>query len=186
MRVRKGFVDSFPESVAYGPYDEFPMLSPETDPQIHVSKNSRPQPFYLICSKDSLLAQLSGTSTVRLKHHEVISQSTAPGDFLYIPAGTPHKIEPHQAGIMHRYKAREAGLEGVAWYCGNCEKEVYREVWDSAVELPQYAYARITRTFNDTPSLRVCKSCGTEHAPADLTGIRWEEVGADILATMPG
>lgn len=182
MRIRKNFVDSFPESVSYGPYDEFPMLAPETDPQIHVSKNHLPQPFYLICSKDSVLAQLSGKATIRLKHPEVISQSTQPGDFLYIPAGTPHTIEPDGPGIYHRYKARDAGLEGVAWYCDNCNKELYREVWDSATELPQNAYSRITNTFNSTPSMRLCKFCGTEHPPVDLTGIRWKEVAEDISA----
>src|SRR5450830_824514 len=124
MFKRKTFVDSFAEEKTYGPYDELPILPAITDPQIHVSRNAKTQPFYLICEKDSMLVQLSGRSTILLKHPQVISCPMQAGDFLYVPAGTPHRIMPEQAGIFHRYKARNAGLEGIAWYCENCNGEV--------------------------------------------------------------
>jgi 3-hydroxyanthranilate 3,4-dioxygenase len=176
MHIRKPFVDTFAEASNYGPYDELPILPPDTDPQVHVSRNDRPQPFYLVCEKDSMLVQMTGEARIDLKHPEVRSYAMTTGDFVYIPAGTPHRILPKTTSMQHRYKARQPGLEGLAWYCENCGDEIAREVWDTAAELPQRAYLRITSTFNELPERRTCKSCGTVHPEVDIAGLRWEDI----------
>lgn len=180
MHKRKPFVDTFEEAASYGPYDELPILPAEADPQVHVSLNDRPQPFYLVCEKDSMLVQMTGKAVLQLQHPQVRHYRMRSGDFVYIPAGTPHRIVPEQASLQHRYKAREAGLEGVAWYCETCGAEVHREVWDTAQELPQLAYARIAQAFNATAALRTCAQCGAVHAPVDLAGLRWERVAQEL------
>jgi hypothetical protein len=105
-----------------------------------------------------------------------------PGDYVYVPAGTPHQIRPRTESVQLRYKARAPGLEGVAWYCPTCGAEVAREEWDTAQELPQDASWRISQAFNADAARRTCARCGTEHPPADLTGIRWPETAAAIRA----
>src|SRR5262252_2071864 len=54
----------FQEAKAAGPYDEYPVLPPDIDPQLHLSRNDRPQPFFLICEHDCVLTQMSGRATV--------------------------------------------------------------------------------------------------------------------------
>jgi hypothetical protein len=173
-------IDTFKDAESLGPFDEYPVLVAGIDPQLHLSRNDRPQPFYLICGKDSLLVQMSGTATLSLKNADVLSYRLIPGDFVYVPAGTPHRLIPNGECINQRYKAENAGLEGVAWYCPQCDKELHRDVWDTLTELPQEAYARTTAQFNDSTELRRCGSCGAEHPLLELSGFRWSNVAQEL------
>lgn len=174
--ARSRFFDSFAHLESCGSYDEIPVLPFEVDPQVHVSLADRPQPFYLICEKDTMLVQMSGAATIKLVHPQVRYFQTVPGDYVYIPAGTPHLIEPKKAGMIHRYKAATTELEGVAWYCASCQQEVHREVWRYGDEPPQAAYARFTEAFNQSEEQRTCKTCATIHPPVSLEGTRWAEL----------
>jgi 3-hydroxyanthranilate 3,4-dioxygenase len=182
MLRRKRQVNVFDDAREAGPYDEFPVLPPDMDPQVHLSRNDRPQPFFLICQHDTLLAQMAGEAVVEFKDVPVLYHTLSPGDYVYVPAGAPHRIVPRSASVQLRYKAREPGLEGIAWYCPGCGAEVAREEWDTAEELPQDAYWRACQTFNAEATRRVCRGCGAQHPPLDLTGIRWPEVAAAIRA----
>jgi 3-hydroxyanthranilate 3,4-dioxygenase len=177
---RKRMVRLFEAAREAGPYDEFPVLLPGIDPQLHLSRNARPQPFFLICEQDTVLVQMSGEATVEFKDAPVLYHTAEPGDFVYVPGGTPHRIVPTTESIHVRYKAARPGLEGVAWYCPACGAELWREEWHVADELPQAAYWRACQQFNAAPDLRRCAQCGAEHAPVDLTGIRWPEIAAAL------
>src|SRR5437868_1496435 len=91
---RKRMFQVFKEARKAGPYDEFPVLLEEIDPQVYLSRNDRPQPFFLICEHDSVLVQMSGEGMVELKDAPVLYYTTEPGDFVYVPAGTPHRVVP--------------------------------------------------------------------------------------------
>jgi 3-hydroxyanthranilate 3,4-dioxygenase len=175
-------IDTFKDAEALGPYDEYPVLVPNVDPQLHLSRNDRPQPFYLICGKDTLLVQMSGTATLAMKDSNVLHFPLIPGDFVYVPAGTPHRLIPDGVSINHRYKAERAGLEAVAWYCPQCGKELHRDVWDTASELPQEGYARACARFNAETATRTCTSCGTLHPELDLRDFRWATVAQELRA----
>ena len=54
--VRKRAFNIFQQAREAGPYDEYPVLPAEIDPQLHLSRNDRPQPFFLICERDTVLA----------------------------------------------------------------------------------------------------------------------------------
>jgi hypothetical protein len=179
---RKRQVNIFEDAREAGPYDEFPVLPPDMEPQVHLSRNDRPQPFYLICERDTVLAQVSGDAMVAFAEGPARYFTLEPGDYVYVPAGTPHQITPRSESVQLRYKAKAPGLEGVAWYCPTCGAEVAREEWDTADELPQDAYWRICQAFNADAARRACARCGTEHPPLDLTGIRWPEIAAAIRA----
>ena len=92
-----------------GPYDEMPVLVDGRDPQVHVSRNDRPQPFFLICSADTVLAQVSGTATLDLELSPVRYHRLEPGDLVYLPAGTASRIRPEETSIHVRYKAAPCG-----------------------------------------------------------------------------
>ena len=173
--AREHMVFSFQAARSASNYDERPMLPDDVDLQVHLSRNSRPQPFWLICEHDTVITTLSGKGTVEFKDAPVLKHNYETGDYIYVPAGTPSRIIPTKRSVQYRYKAAEAGLEGVAWYCEKCGRQIYREVWDTADELPQAAYFRITNKFNKSSNKRKCRGCGKIHPKADLKGISWEK-----------
>ena len=169
-----------------GAYDERPMLLPDIDPQLHLSRNDRPQPFHLICEKDCVLVQMSGEAKVEFTEGNVRYFTLEPGDFVYVPAGMPHRILPETSSIQYRFKARDAGLEGVAWFCQGCGADVHRHVWDTAETLPQEGYAEACEAFNEATDKRTCPECGAVHPAADTAGTRWREVAANIRSGADG
>jgi hypothetical protein len=181
---RKRMLNTFKAAAEVGAYDEFPVLVPGVDPQVYLSRNDRPQPFYLICEKDSLLVQITGTGRLYMKYGPVLWEAMQPGDFVYIPAGTPHRYVPLSESVQTRYKVEPAGLEGVAWFCDGCGTEITREEWDTSERLLQHAYLEACRAFNASLQRRTCAKCGQVHPEIDLSGIRWQEI-ADQLRGNP-
>jgi len=178
--AREYMVFSFQEAAKAGNYDERPMLPDDVDLQLHLSRNSRPQPFWLVCEHDTVIATLSGEGTVEFKDASVLRHTYETGDYIYVPAGTPSRIVPKKRSVQYRYKAADAGLEGVAWYCEKCDRELFREVWDTAAELSQSAYQRIMQKFNANAGRRKCKGCGKVHAQVDTKGLRWERLAKEL------
>lgn len=170
----------FDEAKARGPYDEYPMFPPGVDPQIHVSRNDRAQPFHLICEHDTLLVTMAGTGRVEFTSGPVRYHKLVPGDFVYVPAGTPHRMLPDGECIQLRYRPEFPGLEAVAWFCESCGREYGREVWDTATESIQDGYLRVTTAYNTDVKRRTCSHCGHVHAAIDLAPYRWAEVAAEI------
>jgi 3-hydroxyanthranilate 3,4-dioxygenase len=177
---RRRMLNAFKAGAELGPFDEFPVLTAGINPQVHLSRNDRPQPFFLICERDCVLAQQSGTARVYFKHSSVLWHDVAPGDMVYVPAGTPHRFVPITESLVARYKAEPAGLEGVAWYCDGCGEELERVEWDTSQELPQAAYARATRSFNAEVGRRTCGTCARVHPPVEVDGLRWEAIAAEL------
>jgi 3-hydroxyanthranilate 3,4-dioxygenase len=184
LRRKKTFV-VFREAGKLGPYDERPMLPDDVHLQICLSRNDRPQPFFLICEKDTLLAVFSGIGKVEFRGTNVAWFPLAPGDHVYVPAGAPTRLVPDTESVIMRYKAREPGLEGVAWYCEGCNAELYRHVFDTRVTYPQAGYLAGTAAFNAHEDRRRCGRCQTIHPNVDVSGYRWEELLADLRDSNP-
>lgn len=178
---RKKTFAIFREAEDVGAYDERPMLPDSVQTQVYLSRNDRPQPFFLICEKDTMLAVFSGQGRVDMQLTSVRSFPLEPGDHVYVPAGAATRIVPESTSIILRYKAREAGLEAVAWYCPRCEAELYRHVFDTATTFEQEGYLAGCRSFNDETVRRTCR-CGEVHPPVDLDGYAWERLAADLRA----
>lgn len=169
---------TFSDAVSCGNYDERPILPKDIDLQLMLSRNDRPQPFHLICEHDCVLAVMAGEGRVEFRDTSVLRYCYSAGDYIYVPAGTPHRIIPKNESIHYRYKLPESELEGVAWYCNECGDEVYRDVWELAKELPQEGYQRACDEFNTEESIRTCPRCGVIHPRIDTQGTRWMEVAS--------
>lgn len=178
---KKTFV-VFREADKVGSYDERPMLPDETQTQIYLSRNDRPQPFYLICEKDSLIAVFSGTGRVDMALTSVRSFPLTPGDHVYVPAGAATRLVPETPSIIMRYKAGQPGLEGVAWYCEPCGAEIFRHVFDTAATFEQEGYLAGCAAFNADDVRRRCKACGWVHPAVSLEGYGWEKVASQLRA----
>ena len=68
---RKRMIPLFKIARKFRDYDEYPVLQADIDPQVHVSRNSIAQPFYLICEQDTVLVQLTGKSRIHFKNSNV-------------------------------------------------------------------------------------------------------------------
>lgn len=180
--MRKKTFQVWREAAKLGAYAEMPMLPEDKQVQVHLSKNDRPQPFYLICGKDSLLALMSGAATVEFKGTAVDHFALKLGSFVYVPAGAPHRIVPRESSVMLRYKQMQAGLEGAAWYCAGCDAEIYREVWDTVTDVSQAKYQEVCARFAGDVALRTCRQCGSIHPAPDLEGLTWADAAREIAA----
>ncbi|HLT35416.1 MAG TPA: hypothetical protein VK034_04000 [Enhygromyxa sp.] len=178
---KKTFV-VFNEAPKLGPYDERPMLPDSIQTQVFLSRNDRPQPFHLICEKDTLIAVFAGTGAVHMQLTSVRSFPLEPGDHVYVPAGTPTRLVPSSESIIMRYKAQHPGLEAVAWYCESCETELFRHTFDTAKTCSQAGYLDGCRAYNEDAGRRKCSSCGREHPAVDLAGYRWEQLAEQLAS----
>ncbi|MFO7562876.1 MAG: hypothetical protein R6X02_09565 [Enhygromyxa sp.] len=176
---KKTFV-VFKEAPKVGSYDERPMLPDSVGTQVYLSRNDRPQPFYLICEKDTLIAAFAGTGSVQLQLTSVRSFPLEPGDHVYVPAGAATKLVPETESIILRYKAQHPGLEAVAWYCESCETELFRHTFDTALTHAQEGYLEGCRAYNEDPGRRTCSKCRREHPGVDVAGYGWEELASQL------
>ena len=177
---------TFKEAEGAGPYDEYPMLAANVDPQLHLSRNDRAQPFHLICEKDCVLVQMSGRGRVRFADGGVRYFQLDAGDFVYVPAGMPHRIEPETMSVQYRYKASAAGLEAVAWFCEICGGALWRHTFDTAQVVPQRAYVEACAAFNRDGAKRRCGRCGTVHAEVEFPAERWRQIADELGAAKTG
>lgn len=161
-------------------FDEYPVLRPEVDPQVHASSNQVDQPFYLVCEKDTVIAQVRGASRILFRDESVNHFDTEPGDFVYVPGGAAHRVLTRTAGEMIRYKAQQPGTEAVLWSCENCGRELDHHVWDNRQVLAQTAYQAACERFNDDEDRRRCEACGTVHPPIDLAPFQWDRVAQTL------
>lgn len=177
---QKRMFHTFKEARQRGFYDEYPMLPPDVDPQLHLSRNDRPQPFYLTCEGDTMLVQMSGQGRVEFHDSCIRYYTLEPGDFIYVPGGTAHRLLPSSESIVYRYKAQRAGLQAISWYCVECDECLYRESWDTAGEQEQAAFLRIANAFNADDELRTCPTCDVRHPQTDIEGNRWQQIAAEL------
>lgn len=177
---RKAAFLTFREAAEAGPYDESPVLVAGVDPQVHISRNDRLQPFFLTCEKDNVLVQMSGSGRLHVQKSAYRYVPMKAGDHVYLPAGVPHRYEPEEDSVQLRYKAETPGLERIHWDCEACGTRLHAVEWDTADELPQEGYLRGCGEFNASAGLRTCSGCGAQHAEIDLTPYRWSQVADEL------
>jgi 3-hydroxyanthranilate 3,4-dioxygenase len=177
---RRRRLQTFKAAEDAGPFDEFPVLSVGVDPQLHLSRNDRPQPFFLTCAKNTALVQMTGRARVFMKNSSVNYFDLIPGDFAYIPAGTPTRIVPHDVAIQYRFKAGNAGLEAISWYCDDCGNLLFHRVWDTANKVSQRAYLEGVSAYNAETEARICRRCGRVHDGVTLAGFRWSKIAIEL------
>jgi hypothetical protein len=163
-------------------YDELPLIPAKIDLQLTASRNTKVQPFFFCAMHDMVLAFLSGTGRVEFRNSPLAFSSVKLGDYLYIPARTPHRVFPDSPLITVRYKLCDSGLEAAIWYCDGCEAEVNRYEYDSGCEIPQEQWGRACQEYNSKIELRTCRDCGAANEPLDLSGLRWGEIGEALRA----
>ena len=179
---RKKTFQTFREAQKLGPYAEVPMLPDDIQIQVQLSRNDRPQPFFTLYQRDTMLLLMSGEGRVAFHGLSVRDFALKPGDCVYVPAGAPHRLLHGSESVVLRYVPQSPFVEGVAWYCEGCGAELHREVWSTADRLSQDAYGAACAGFNGSEAQRTCGACRRVHPTIDAAPYRWDEVAAQVRA----
>jgi hypothetical protein len=177
---RKKTFQTFREAQKLGAYAEMPMLPEETQLQVRLSRNDRAQPFYALFAKDTLLLLMSGAGSIEFRGAPIRAFGLEPGDCVYVPAGTAHRLVHAEESVVLRYVPQSPLVEGIAWYCETCARELHREVWSTGERLSQEAYVEASTRFNADARRRTCAGCAAIHPPVELGGFGWEEAAGQL------
>jgi len=172
---RKKTFQTFREAQKIGPYAEMPMLPDDIQIQLRLSRNDRAQPFFALFSRDTLLLLMSGGGQLEFREAPMRTFSLEPGDCVYVPAGVPHRLLHNAESVVLRHVPQEPMLEGVAWVCEKCDRELHREIWNTAERLSQEAFAMACAAFNADERSRTCQNCGALYPLIEVSPFGWGE-----------
>ena len=87
------------------------------------------------------------------------------GDIYLLPPNVPHSPQrgPNTVGLVIEQKRPDDMEDGLAWFCENCNHELYREnffVKNIETDMPA-----IFDRFFSSEDLRTCDNCGTKMEP---------------------
>ena len=172
--ARRRMLQAFQAAKEFGNYADVPVMPADVDPQITLSRNTERQPFFIAFEEDTVIALMSGIATVRLRESNVNSWSMIPGDHVYIPAGTPHLLEPSQESVLLRYIGNEPAYRAAVFACEKCGNELHRLEWQQDLEVEAIAiYSEVARRFNEDAAIRTCSVCGTTATEISLDALGW-------------
>ena len=118
--------------------------------------NQTPEFFY----------QVEGDITLRvIDEGEPKDIDIKEGEIYLLPSNVPHSPQrgPNTVGLVIEQKRAPGMEDGLAWFCENCNDELYREPFmlkDIVSDLPV-----IFDKFYSDEDLRTCKSCGAVMQP---------------------
>ncbi|MEJ7635521.1 hypothetical protein [Aeromicrobium sp.] len=172
--ARRRMVQAFQAAKDIGNYADVPVMPVDVDPQITLSRNSEQQPFFIAFEEDTVIALMSGSATVRMRDSNVNSWSMITGDHVYVPAGTPHLLEPNEESVLLRYIGNEPAYRAAVFACEACGGELHRLEWQQDLEVDAVAiYSEVVRRFNEDSTVRTCRSCSTVAAEISVERLGW-------------
>lgn len=177
--ARRRMLQAFEAAKSMGNYEDVPVMPVDVDPQITLSRNTVAQPFYLAFEEDTVIALMSGSANVRLRDTNVTYWPLIPGDHVYVPAGTPHRLEPHEESVLIRYIGNDPAYRAAVFACEKCGAELDRLEWEQDLEVEATAvYSEVVRRFNDDEAVRTCATCGTVADQISIERLGWPETAA--------
>ena len=172
--ARRRMLQAFEAAKEIGNYPDVPVMPIDVDPQITLSRNWERQPFYLVFEEDTLIALMSGKAKVRLRDTNVNHWPLIPGDHVYVPAGTPHRLEPEEESVLIRFIGNDPAYRAAVFACEQCGEELDRLEWRQDLEVEATAlYAELVRRFNDDLEARSCSRCGAVAEEISLDALGW-------------
>ena len=115
---------------------------------------------------EELFYQIEGQMTLRVREgRRIVDVPIAPGELLRLPAQMPHSPQrpAGSIGLVVERRRRAGELDGLQWYCEQCEQLLYQEflqLTDIERQFPP-VFAR----FFGNPALRTCRHCHSVMQP---------------------
>ncbi len=172
--ARRRMLQAFEAAKDIGNYADVPVMPVDVDPQIVLSRNWERQPFYIAFEEDTVIALMSGRARVALRDTNVNYWPMIPGDHVYVPAGTPHRLEPEEESVLIRFIGNDPAFRAAVFACDRCGEELDRLEWKQDLEVEAIAiYSEVARRFNEDPVRRTCSACGAVAEEISLERLGW-------------
>lgn len=90
------------------------------------------------------------------------------GDIYLLPSNIPHSPQrgANTIGLVIEQKRPQGAQDGLAWYCENCNNELYRE-WFLLDNIEQDLQGIYEKFYSDD-KLLTCDRCGTKMEPPHI------------------
>src|SRR5215203_6468792 len=106
--------------------------------------------------------QLEGDILVKIQEDgKSVDVPVREGEIFLLPPRVPHN--PIRAadtvGLVIERKRRDGELDGLLWFCENCNAKLYEEYFQLTDITTQFQ--AVFKRFYDSEDLRTCKNCGS-------------------------
>ncbi|MBK8146819.1 MAG: 3-hydroxyanthranilate 3,4-dioxygenase [Acidobacteria bacterium] len=115
--------------------------------------------------------QIEGDITVKVQEEgRAVDVPIREGEIFLLPPRVPHNPirGANTVGLVIERKRREGELDGLLWFCENCNEKLYEEYFELTDIVNQFQ--GVFRKFYGDSGLRTCKSCGAVMEPPPIVG----------------
>lgn len=120
---------------------------------------------------EELFYQLEGEITVKIQENgESVDVPIREGDMFLLPPRVPHNPirGADTVGLVIERKRQNGELDGLLWFCENCNEKLYEEYFE--LEDITAQFQGVFRRFYSDEKKRTCKSCGSIMEPPVVIG----------------
>ncbi|REJ79133.1 MAG: 3-hydroxyanthranilate 3,4-dioxygenase [Acidobacteria bacterium] len=110
--------------------------------------------------------QIEGDITVKIQENgKPVDVQIQEGEIFLLPPKVPHNPirGANTVGLVIERKRREGELDGLLWYCENCNEKLYEEYFELDDITTQFQ--GIFERFYSDEDLRTCDTCGAIMEP---------------------
>ena len=110
--------------------------------------------------------QLEGDITVKIQENgNAVDVPIKEGEIFLLPPRVPHNPirGANTVGLVIERKRRDGELDGLLWFCENCNTKLYEEYFQLGDITKQFQ--GIFARYYGSEELRTCKECGTVMEP---------------------
>jgi 3-hydroxyanthranilate 3,4-dioxygenase len=120
---------------------------------------------------EELFYQIEGDLLVKIQENgKSVDIPIREGEMFLLPPRIPHNPirGKNTIGLVIERKRRVGELDGLMWFCENCNEKLYEEYFqlDDITTQFQGVFMR----FYDSEDLRTCKTCGAVMEPPPVVG----------------
>lgn len=115
---------------------------------------------------EELFYQLEGDITVKIQEDgKAVEVSIREGEMFLLPPRIPHNPVrgANTIGLVIERKRRMGELDGLLWFCENCNQKLYEEYF--VLEDIMTQFQGVFKKFYGSEDLRTCKNCGAVMEP---------------------
>lgn len=118
---------------------------------------------------EELFYQLEGDLKVQIQEEgKAVEILIREGDMFLLPPRIPHNPirGANTVGLVIERKRRAGELDGLMWYCENCNEKLYEEYFE--LEDITTQFQGVFQKFYSSEELRTCKNCGRTIEPPNI------------------
>ena len=111
---------------------------------------------------EELFYQLEGDIEVQIQEEgKAVEVPIREGEMFLLPPRVPHNPVrgPNTVGLVIERKRRQGELDGLLWFCENCNEKLYEEYFQ--LEDITTQFQGVFGKFYGSLALRTCKKCGS-------------------------